>query len=75
MPELTLFGLLAEFLRHPVVELKVSDSGEVETLKAELEAARAEAQRASARYAIEVSRVLRYEDYLKSIGVKPSDLL
>lgn len=61
-------------LRHPVVEVRLADSAEVVQLRKELEAAKREAFQARAAYGREVNLCLRYEDYLRSIGVNPAAL-
>lgn len=65
---------LIDFLRHPVVEVRLADSAEVVQLRKELEAAKREAFRTRAAYGREVNLCLRYEDYLCSIGVNPAAL-
>lgn len=65
---------LIDFLRHPVVEVRLADSDEVVQLRKELEAAKREAFRTRAAYGREVNLCLRYEDYLRSIGVNPAAL-
>ncbi len=65
---------LTNWLKNPSIEIRLTDSEEVEELRAELEDARAEMRRAQALYGQEVNRCLRYEEYLKSIGVNPNKL-
>ena len=65
---------LIDFLRHPVVEVRLADFAEVVQLRKELEAAKREAFRTRAAYGREVNLCLRYEDYLRSIGVNPAAL-
>ena len=65
---------LTEWLKNPSIEIRLTDSEEVEELRAELEEARAEMRRAQALYGQEVNRCLRYEEYLKSIGINPKKL-
>lgn len=65
---------LTDFLRHPVVEIRLADSEEIVQLRMELEAAKREAFQARAAYGREVNLCLRYEDYLRSIGVNPAAL-
>ena len=62
---------LTDFLKHPVIEIRLADSAEVVQLRKELEAAKREAFRTRAAYGREVNLCLRYEDYLRSIGVNP----
>ena len=65
-------SLLTDFLKNPSIEVHVADSKEVMQLKADLEKARREAAQARAAYGREVTLCLRYEDYLRSIGVDPA---
>ena len=65
---------LVDFLRQPVVEVRLADSDEVEQLRKDLESAQREAFQARAAYGREVTLCLRYEDYLRSIGVNPATL-
>lgn len=70
----TLSSLIEGFLRNPVVVIRLADSAEVVQLRKELEAAKREAFQARAAYGREVNLCLRYEDYLRSIGVNPAAL-
>lgn len=65
---------LTDWLKNPSIEIRLTDSEEVEELRAELHDALAEMRRAQALYGQEVNRCLRYEEYLKSIGVNPNKL-
>lgn len=65
---------LTDWLKNPSIEIRLTDSEEVEALRAELQDALAEMRRAQALYGQEVNRCLRYEEYLKSIGVNPNKL-
>lgn len=65
---------LCDFLRHPVVDVRISDAKEVEALRAEVDKANGEASRARYLYAQEAARCLRYEDYLRSVGVNPASV-
>lgn len=65
-------SLLTDFLKNPSIEVHVSDSKEIIQLRDDLEKARLEAARACAAYGREVTFCLRYEDYLRSIGVDPA---
>ena len=65
---------LIDFLRHPVVEVRLAHSDEIVQLRKELEAAKREAFRTRTAYGREVNLCLRYEDYLRSIGVNPAAL-
>ena len=74
MAELKLSSLLADFLRNPVVEVHISDSKEVLALRARLEQSEKESQRAAFQYGQEVSRNLRYEDFLREHGFDPKQI-
>lgn len=65
---------LIDFLRHPVVEIRLADSEEIVQLRNEFEKAKREAFQARAAYSREVNLCLRYEDYLRSIDVNPAAL-
>lgn len=73
-PIMATLSCLTDWLKNPSIEIRLTDSEEVEELRAELEDARAEMRRAQALYGQEVNRCLRYEEYLKSIGVNPKKL-
>lgn len=68
----TTFSLIEDFLKNPRVEVSVSDSKEVLQLRHDLEAAKQEAARCQALYGREVVRCLKYEDFLRSIGINPA---
>lgn len=74
MAESALLSLLAEFLRHPVVEVRTASSDEITRLRATLDAVQDENARLALQYSNEVQICLRYEDYLKSIGVDPREV-
>lgn len=74
MAESALLSLLAEFLRHPVVEVRTASSDEITRLRATLDAVQDENSRLALQYSNEVQICLRYEDYLKSIGVDPREV-
>ena len=65
---------LADFLAHPVVEVRLSPSEDVLQLRTALENLRAENTRLTLQYSQEVQICLRYEDYLRSIGVDPREV-
>lgn len=65
---------LSDFLRHPVIDVRVLDAKEVEALRAEVDKANGEASRARYLYTQEAARCLRYEDYLRSVGVNPASI-
>ena len=67
-------SLLTEFLKNPTVEIRLADSKEIAQLRDELEKAKREAYQARSLHGQEVTRCLRYEDYLRSIGVNPATL-
>ena len=68
---LTALECLSDFLRHPVIEVRTAPADELTRLRATLDAVRDENSRLSTLYSKEVQLCLRYEDYLKSIGVDP----
>lgn len=70
----TISSLIEGFLANPRVEVSLSDSKEVLQLRQDLEVAKQEAARCQALYGREVVRCLKYEDYLRSIGVNPASL-
>lgn len=70
----TIFSLIEGFLANPRIEVSLSDSKEVLQLRHDLESAKQEAARCQALYGREVVRCLKYEDYLRSIGVNPASL-
>ena len=74
MAESVLLSLLAEFLRHPVVEVRTAPSDEITRLRATLDALQDENTRLAFQYNKEFQICLRYEDYLKSIGVDPREV-
>lgn len=71
---LTVSALIADFLRHPVVEVRTAPADELTRLRATLDAVQDENARLSTLYSKEVQLCLRYEDYLKSIGVDPREV-
>ena len=60
---------LCDFLRHPVVEVRLSDSEEVNALRSAVAKAEQEAAKARLLYAQEAARCLLYEDFLRSQGI------
>jgi hypothetical protein len=68
----TTFSLIEDFLKNPRVEVSVSDSKEVLQLRQDLVSAKQEDARCQALYGREVVRCLKYEDYLRSIGINPA---
>lgn len=73
-PPMETLSSLTDWLKNPSIEIRLRDSEEVEELRVELQEALAEMRRAQALYGQEVNRCLRYEEYLKSIGVNPNKL-
>jgi hypothetical protein len=65
---------LSDFLQHPVIDVRILDAKEVEALRAEVDKANGEASRARYLYSQEAARCLRYEDYLRSLGVNPASI-
>lgn len=62
-------SVLCDFLRYPVIDVRILNAKEVETLRAEVDKANGEASRARYLYSQEAALCLRYEDYLRSLGV------
>lgn len=71
-PRMATLSCLTDWLKNPSIEVRLTDSEEVKQLRLELQDAQAEMRRAQALYGQEVNRCLRYEEYLKSIGVNPN---
>ena len=71
---LNVSALIADFLRHPVIEVRSAPADELTRLRATLDAVQDENARLSTLYSKEVQLCLRYEDYLKSIGVDPREV-
>lgn len=67
----TVLALIADFIRHPVIEVRSSPADVVTTLEKRVQQLEAENGRVLSLYQNEVQICLRYEDYLKSIGVDP----
>ena len=65
---------LSDFLQHPVIDVRILDAKEVEVLRSEVDKANGEASRARYLYSQEAARCLRYEDYLRSVGVNPASI-
>lgn len=65
---------LCEFLRHPVIDVRISDAKEVEALRAEVDKANGEASRARYLYSQEAARCLRYEDFFRANGIDPASV-
>lgn len=71
----TISSPIEDFFRHPVIEVRVSDAKEVADLKAEVERLKMIANRAEFLYGQEVTRTLRYEDFLKKQGYALKDVI
>lgn len=72
--ELTVSALIADFLRHPVIEVRSAPADVISALKRRVCQLEDENGRVLALYQKEVQICLRYEDYLKSIGVDPREV-
>lgn len=71
---LTVSALIADFLRHPVIEVHSAPADVVTALEKRVYQLEDENSRVLALYQKEVQICLRYEDYLKSIGVDPREV-
>lgn len=71
---LTALALIADFLRHPVIEVRSAPADVVTALDKRVHQLEDENSRVLALYQKEVQICLRYEDYLKSIGVDPREV-
>lgn len=71
-PPMATLSCLTDWLKNSSIEVRLTDSEEVKQLRLELQDAQSEMRRAQALYGQEVNRCLRYEEYLKSIGVNPN---
>lgn len=71
---LTVSALIADFLRHPVIEVRSAPADVVTALEKRVQQLEDENGRVLALYQNEVQICLRYEDYLKSIGVDPREV-
>ena len=65
---------LSDFLRHPVIEVRSAPADVVTALEKRVSKLEDENGRVLALYQKEVLICLRYEDYLKSIGVDPREV-
>lgn len=65
---------MCDFLRHPVVEVRLADAEEVEALRSQVVKAENEASRARFLYAQEAARCLRYEDFFWANGIDPASV-
>ena len=71
---LTVSALIADFLRHPVIEVRSAPADVLTALEKRVSQLEDENGRVLALYQKEVQICLRYEDYLKSIGVDPREV-
>lgn len=71
---LTVSALIADFLRHPVIEVRSAPADVFTALEKRVHQLEAENGKILALYQKEVQFCLRYEDYLKSIGVDPREV-
>ena len=70
----TVSALIADFLRHPVIEVRSAPADVVTALEKRVQQLEDENSRVLALYQKEVQICLRYEDYFKSIGVDPREV-
>lgn len=71
---LTVLASLNEFLRRPVIEVRSAPADVISALEKRVKQLEGENGRVLALYQKEVQICLRYEDYLKSIGVDPREV-
>lgn len=71
---LTVLASLSDFLRHPVIEVRSAPADVISALEKRVSQLEDENGRVLALYQKEVQICLRYEDYLKSIGVDPREV-
>lgn len=71
---LNVLASLSEFLRHPVIEVRSAPADVISALEKRVSQLEDENGRVLALYQKEVHFCLRYEDYLKSIGVDPREV-
>lgn len=74
MAESALLSRLADFLENPVIEVRLAEVGEVEQMHSDIDHLQKERILLESKLAQEIQRTLRYEDYLRSIGVNPRDV-
>lgn len=70
----TVSALIADFLRHSVIEVRSAPADVISALEKRVSQLEDENGRVLALYQKEVQICLRYEDYLKSIGVDPREV-
>lgn len=71
---LTVLASLNECLRHPVIEVRFAPADVLTALEKRVQQLEDENGRVLSLYQKEVQICLRYEDYLKSIGVDPREV-
>lgn len=71
---LNVSALIADFLLHPVFEVRSAPADVISALEKRVQQLEAENGRVLALYQKEVQICLRYEDFLKSIGVDPREV-
>lgn len=71
---LTALECLSDFLRHSVIEVRSAPADVIAALEKRVSQFEDEYGRVLALYQKEVQICLRYEDYLKSIGVDPREV-
>ena len=73
----TISSLIEGFLRKPVVEIRLSDSAEVEQLRSEIEQLRKEnvqVLKEDTQSYNQVDQNLRLEDFLRHCGINPREV-
>lgn len=71
---LTALVCLNDFLRHPVIEVRSAPADVFSALEKRVQQLEDDNGRVLSLYQMEVQICLRYEDYLKSIGVDPREV-
>ena len=71
---LTVSAFIPDFLRHPVIEVRSAPADVLTALEKRVQQLEDENGRVLVLYQKEVQICLRYEDYLKSIGVDPREV-
>lgn len=67
-------ALIADFLRNPVIEVRSAPADVLTSLEKRVHQLEADNVKVLALYHQELQICLRYEDYLKSIGVDPREV-
>lgn len=68
--ERLLISALADFLKHPVVELELTDSKKVIELQEQIAQLKGELERLQYLYSVECQYSLKYRDLLIDHGIK-----